>query len=160
MSLARAAPRESSAHRTHYTHRSPPLSLSLSLSLSLLPRTQSLDLATCTVEDLAFTKTFTLTAQRSDFCHALVAYFDTTFSCCHTPVKLDTSPFSEYTHWKQTVFYLQDTFPVHAGEKFTATMTAAPNASNPRDFDIEIAYAFASEKSGVAFERTQPFRLR
>jgi len=120
----------------------------------------SLDLNTCTVEDLAFTRTFTITAQRNDFCHALVAYFDTTFSACHTPVVLDTSPFSEYTHWKQTVFYLEDTFPVHKGESFTATMKAAPNGSNPRDFDIDINYTFASEKSDVAVSRQQAFRLR
>ena len=31
--------------------------------------------------------------------HALVAYFDTTFSACHKPVVLDTSPMEMHTHW-------------------------------------------------------------
>ena len=40
--------------------------------------------------------------------HALVAYFDCTFSACHKPVVLSTSPRAPYTHWKQTVFYFDE----------------------------------------------------
>lgn len=57
--------------------------------------------------DLAFECPFTLTARRNDYVHALVAYFDIEFSHCHKPVRFSTGPHAKYTHWKQTVFYLQ-----------------------------------------------------
>ena len=49
-----------------------------------------------------------LTAGRNDYVHALVAYFDVTFGSCHKPLVLPTGPADAPTHWKQTVFYLED----------------------------------------------------
>jgi hypothetical protein len=37
------------------------------------------------------------------------------------------------THWKQTVFYLEDTLTVCEGEELSGTYTCKPNAKNPRD---------------------------
>jgi len=45
----------------------------------------SLDLNTCKVEDLTFTSKFSCTGQRNDYVHAIIAWFDITFSCCHKP---------------------------------------------------------------------------
>ena len=59
---------------------------------------------------------FKLTASRNDFIHALVGYFDIQFGCCHKPIGFSTGPRARNTHWKQTVFYLQDTLAVCHGE--------------------------------------------
>jgi protein arginine N-methyltransferase 1 len=49
---------------------------------------------------------------RNDYVHALVGYFDVSFKACHKPVAFSTSPNARSTHWKQTVFYLEDTLTV------------------------------------------------
>jgi type I protein arginine methyltransferase len=70
-----------------------------------------IDLLKCTKADLAFTADFTLHFTRADKMHALVAYFDCSFSRLPRPVSFSTAPFAPYTHWKQvssvtsTVYY-------------------------------------------------------
>ena len=54
----------------------------------------SIDILKARVEDLTFTAPFKIRFTRDDYCHALVAYFDTTFSCCHKPVVLSTGKLS------------------------------------------------------------------
>ena len=58
---------------------------------------------------------FQLTASRNDYLHALVGYFDVTFSAGHKPVVMTTSPKARPTHWKQTVFYLEEPLTICAG---------------------------------------------
>lgn len=113
----------------------------------------SLDIATCSKEDLAFTSEFSLKVTRNDFCHAFVAYFECAFTQVHKPIMFSTSPHSKYTHWKQTVFYLPDTLTVCAGETIHGTLSCHPNARNPRDLDIAIGITFDgrhSQHSGTA----------
>jgi len=71
-------------------------------------RILNLDLNTCTVSDLSFVADFKLVATRDDFVHAIVAWFDIAFEACHKPVRFSTGPHAKYTHWKQTVFYIQE----------------------------------------------------
>jgi len=59
-------------------------------------------------EDLDFSSNFEINIKRNDHCHALVAYFNVDFSKSHTPIRFSTGPRSRYTHWKQTVFYLNE----------------------------------------------------
>eukprot|EP01138_Halocafeteria_seosinensis_P005748 gb/GECG01005876.1/.p1 GENE.gb/GECG01005876.1/~~gb/GECG01005876.1/.p1 ORF type:complete len:105 (+),score=9.75 gb/GECG01005876.1/:1-315(+) len=90
--------------------------------------------------------------------------------------------FSPYTHWKQTVFYLEDVLTVNSGEvlevrkkitkqqdgsysiillkieKTQGKLTCRPNDNNPRDLDITIDYKF--EGSHQKAERSQFYRLR
>lgn len=60
----------------------------------------SVDLKTVKLEDLDFTSEYCLKICRDDYVHALVAWFDVSFSSCHVPVRLSTSPYGESTHWK------------------------------------------------------------
>lgn len=111
------------------------------------------------VEEVAnFTSAFELTMDRNDYVHALVAYFDVEFSRCHKPTGFSTSPHERGTHWKQTVFYLEDELVVCAGEKLTGTLECKQNAKNPRDLDITISYKFDGKKSQA--ERTQRYMMR
>lgn len=46
---------------------------------------------------------------------AIVGYFEAGFVRPHHTEILKTGPRDTPTHWKQTVFYLQDPIPVHIG---------------------------------------------
>jgi protein arginine N-methyltransferase 1 len=74
------------------------------------------DIQTVKKEDLTFECPFSLQVKRNDYVHALVAWFDIEFSHCHKPVRFSTGPHAKYTHWKQTVFYLEDTLMASTGE--------------------------------------------
>lgn len=100
----------------------------------------TLDLYTCTVADLAFSVPFELRARRDDFIHAFVAWFDIEFTACHKTVAFSTGPHTKYTHWKQTVFYLQDVLTVQQGEVVQSALECKPNDKNRRDLDIEVKY--------------------
>jgi len=76
----------------------------------------------------------------------------------HKPIAFTTSPFSKYTHWKQTVLYFRDTLTVSAGEHITGTISSHPNAKNPRDLDIALTIDFEGAHSQVHL--VQDFRLR
>src|SRR6186713_3311422 len=93
----------------------------------------TLDLYTVQPADLAFTLPFTLNARRNDFVHALIAWFDIEFSACHKPIRFSTGPHTKYTHWKQTVFYLQDVLTLEADEKINCVLDVRPNSKNRRD---------------------------
>jgi protein arginine N-methyltransferase 1 len=112
----------------------------------------SLDLNTITKEDLTFTTKFEIFGQRNDYVHALIAWFDITFSTCHKPVYFTTSPSSKYTHWKQTVFYLQDTLSICVGDRIHGSLSCKPNGNNPRDLDISISYAFKGKYQDIKKE--------
>lgn len=105
----------------------------------------TMDISTITVAELDFTFEFQLEITRDDYAHALVAFFDIEFSKCHTPIRFSTGPFSDYTHWKQTVFYLPDVLAVSRGDTFKASMRVQPNQKNNRDMNISLHYTFESK---------------
>ena len=102
----------------------------------------TLDLYTVNPSDLAFKAPFNLTAKRNDFIHALIAWFDIEFTSCHKPIRFSTGPHAKYTHWKQTVFYLQDILTVEENESVSGVLENKPNQKNKRDLDISISYRF------------------
>jgi len=116
------------------------------------------DITTVQKADLAFSAPFRLTAMRNDYCHALVAFFDIEFSKCHKPVHFSTGPRARYTHWKQTVFYLEDVLSIRQGEVLSGTVACKPNEKNPRDLDITFDYEF--EGSAMHSRGTQKYNMR
>jgi len=118
----------------------------------------SLDLNTCKIEDLTFTSKFSCIGQRNDFVHALIAWFDITFSCCHKPIYFTTSPSAQYTHWKQTVFYIRDTISICKGDELSGKIQVKPNSKNERDLDIELSVDFEGRYQTLNF--TQEYVIR
>ena len=110
----------------------------------------TLDLYTCTTADLDFSLPFRLSIRRTDYIHALIAWFDIEFSACHKPIRFSTGPHTKYTHWKQTVFYLADVLTVEAGESVAGNLSCRPNERNRRDLDIAIDYKVETENSNRA----------
>lgn len=119
----------------------------------------TLDLYTCTTADLAFQVPFELSSRRDDFIHALVSWFDIDFTACHKPVRFSTGPHTKYTHWKQTVFYLEDVLTVQAGEKIQLNLEVKPNEKNRRDLDIRVAYDFKPEDPKRASKGDSSYRM-
>ena len=105
-----------------------------------------LDMQTCVKTDWHFSSPFRLYCHRDDRVDALLGYFDIFFSHGKETVSFSTSPFSPYTHWKQTVFYFDQCFNVRRGEEITGSISVNPNAQNFRDLDIAISYAYKDRK--------------
>ena len=119
----------------------------------------SLDILTCTKEDLDFTSPFKLQALRNDYIHGLVAYFECAFTQIHKPIGFSTSPMARYTHWKQTILYLPETLTVCAGEVLTGEISCRPNQRNRRDLDIGLNLTFKGRYSECENKKI-PYRLR
>lgn len=119
-----------------------------------------IDLSTCTPEDLDFCAGYTLHLRRKDFLHAFVAWFDVVFSKCHKPVVLNTSPHNRYTHWKQTVFYMEHVLVGEVGDTVKGLIAVKKNKKNPRDLDIKISYEFQNRHTVKPITNTQFYRLR
>eukprot|EP00111_Clytia_hemisphaerica_P008131 TCONS_00023712-protein len=93
-------------------------------------RFKDLDLLTCKVEDLAFTAPFKIAARRDDYLHAFVVYFNVEFAPCHKFTGFSTGPEARYTHWKQTVFYINEPITAKRGEVVTGEFIIKPNDRN------------------------------
>ncbi|NXO05313.1 ANM1 methyltransferase, partial [Rhinopomastus cyanomelas] len=106
---------------------------------------QEVDIYAVKVEDLSFTAPFCLQVKRNDYVHALVAYFNIEFTRCHKRTGFSTSPESPYTHWKQTVFYMEEYLTVKTGEELFGTISMKPNAKNNRDLDFTIDLDFKGQ---------------
>lgn len=98
-----------------------------------------LDLYRCKKEDLDFTSDFEITITRQDFIHGFVAFFDVQFSKCHIPTGFTTGPFTEETHWKQTVFYLDQSIRGCVNDKISGTISVKKHPKNPRDLVIDLS---------------------
>ncbi|XP_057544539.1 protein arginine N-methyltransferase 1.1-like isoform X1 [Amaranthus tricolor] len=119
---------------------------------------KTMDISKMTPGDASFTAPFTLVAERNDYIHALVAYFDVSFTRCHKLMGFSTGPRSRNTHWKQTVLYLEDRITICEGEAITGNMTVSQNKKNPRDIDILLQYSFRGKHCAVS--KTQVYRMR
>ena len=49
-----------------------------------------------------------------------------------------STKYIRYTHWKQTVFYLDDYLTCKKGDEVTGVFSMKPNTRNVRDLDFEI----------------------
>ena len=91
---------------------------------------KEIDIRTMSVDDLNFSSPFHLSFKRSDYAFAFVTYFIIEFTACHKKMAFSTSPESPYTHWKHTVFYLEDYLTVKKGEELFGVFTQSPNNRN------------------------------
>lgn len=116
------------------------------------------DLHTVAEADLSFTRDVVLTATRDDTVHALEVHFNTPFSAAHEQVVLDTAPWTQQTHWRQTVLYLINDLRVAKGDQIKVKLSCAPNKGNKRDLDITVVIALEGRLQSSHF--TQDFRMR
>ncbi|KAG0485088.1 hypothetical protein HPP92_009167 [Vanilla planifolia] len=119
---------------------------------------KTMDISKMAAGDVSFTVPFKLVAERNDFIHALVAYFDVAFTRCHKLIGFSTGPRSKATHWKQTVLYLEDVITICEGEALMGSISVEPNKKNPRDIEILLKYSFHGKRCQVS--RTQHYKMR
>ena len=117
------------------------------------------DINTVTKEELNFTSSFALTAARNDYAHGFLLYFDVTFQCGHKPIGFSTAPSNQYTHWKQTTFYLREDLIMCEGETVEGVFSCSRNATNHRELDIRISYSFTGKHQSCQRE-ADLYRLR
>ncbi|MCL7037862.1 hypothetical protein MKW94_016732 [Papaver nudicaule] len=119
---------------------------------------KTMDILKMASGDVSFTAPFKLRAERSDYIHALVAYFDVSFTQCHKLMGFSTGPRSRSTHWKQTVLYLEEVLTICEGEVLSGSMTVSQNKKNPRDVDITLKYELNGQRSKSS--GTQHYKMR
>jgi protein arginine N-methyltransferase 3 len=76
---------------------------------------KELDLNTCSTSSLDFSAELKLEATADGSITAFVGYFDVFFDLPY-PVSFSTGPHEKSTHWKQTVFLLEEPIPVKQGK--------------------------------------------
>ncbi|SOV82686.1 protein arginine N-methyltransferase 1 [Plasmodium sp. gorilla clade G3] len=102
----------------------------------------TLDLNTCTPDQLSFVSPFQLKMIRKDYLHALVIWFDISFSACHTEVSFTTGPYGAHTHWKQIVLYTDHIITAERNETLKGIFALKRNQKNNRHLDMKLHYIF------------------
>jgi len=82
----------------------------------------------------------------SDFC-GFISWFDVLFegSGKIAPIRLSTSPDSQYTHWKQVTLYIEEPVQIVQDQKIYGTLRVTPNQENKRYIDTSITYQFSDD---------------
>lgn len=102
------------------------------------------DINAVTKEELSFHSAFELEALDNDLCHAYIVWFDCDFPG-DEKVTLPTGPMNHYTHWKQTVFYMDQVLDLKKGDLIKGTIASRPNSINPREVDVEIEWGLETQ---------------
>lgn len=79
----------------------------------------------------------------------LVTYFTVDFRSCHKTVTLSTSPYEPYTHWKQTVFYFENSITANDKEAIYGLFKMKQNKNCNRDLDIFIDICYSGRYSPI-----------
>jgi len=91
-------------------------------------------------EEVNFSNMFNLKISHTDKVHAMVAWFDASFSDLKNPVVLTTSPMKKYTHWKQCTFYLDKPLDVRKGDTLYGSIATRQDKVNFRDLNIKMSF--------------------
>ncbi|XP_077356863.1 protein arginine N-methyltransferase 8-B-like isoform X3 [Festucalex cinctus] len=119
---------------------------------------KEVDIYTVKSDELTFTSAFCLQVQRNDYVHALVTYFSIDFSKCHKKTGFSTAPDAASTHWKQTVFYLEDYLTVKKGEEIFGSIAVRPNENNVRDLEFTLELDFKGQLCDAAISHDYKMR--
>lgn len=111
------------------------------------------DINTVKKEGLAYHKNFDLKAIDTDLCHAYIVWWDCEFPGDET-VTLHTGPMHQYTHWKQTVFYMDQVLNLKKGDHIKGSIASRPNSKNPRELDVEISWNVKTDSNDKSREKT------
>ncbi|KAG8431917.1 hypothetical protein GDO86_019319 [Hymenochirus boettgeri] len=101
---------------------------------------KNIDCQTSSIKDLDFACDFGLKITKDAQCTAVCGYFDVFFqNKCQKAVSFSTSPLCDKTHWKQTVFLLENPINVKAGDVLKGTITVRKNRKDPRSLIITLS---------------------
>ncbi len=103
-----------------------------------------LDLVHMNKDDVNFSSKYELNFKESTTASALIAWFDCKFENFKNKVVLSTLPYEPYTHWKNTIFYIDRANYVKAGDKLTGSIAVRQSKENHRELDVKISYHFSN----------------
>ena len=101
--------------------------------------------------DLNFMTKFELTFNQSDSLSALAGWFDVQFLKVPNTIKFTTSPFNQYTKWKQTIFYLENDIKVMKGDIMEGdiSLKVESESTNVGDIEIKINYEIKNKNANM-----------
>ncbi|MCA9569269.1 MAG: 50S ribosomal protein L11 methyltransferase [Myxococcales bacterium] len=120
--------------------------------LTDLVKVLELDLLTAKADDQDFEATFELRVNRTDHLHAIMGAFDVTFNEDGDELVLATDPFSEGTHWKQTIFYLERPLSVKKGDVIEGSIRVVRHPDNPRGLEVVLHLATDDEERSGTYQ--------
>jgi protein arginine N-methyltransferase 1 len=106
---------------------------------------------------LNFASEFKLKVNRDDVLNGFVGWFDCFFTDCHLLEKLPTGPYEKYTHWKQTIFYFDQSMMISRNGFVDGHIAVKKNDKNPRELDIKIWSNTKDAQSGNRVSRMKYF---
>jgi len=111
----------------------------------------SLDIMTAKEKQLDFESNFKVTVSKDHTLDGFAVWFDAVFDLkCQHPITLSTSPHSEETHWKQSLFFLATAVPVKKGDIIEGILKAKRCRGYKRDYEVQLCYRIVSkDKIGV-----------
>ena len=119
--------------------------------ISTIKKIFDIDLYTVKKEDLDFSSGYEIEFIRNDTFNCLVCWFDVVFSKVPNKVTLKTGPYDKPTHWKQTIFYIEDDIEVKKGEKLKGCIAAVKDIHNFRFIDVKISFNKKKKKKGYIY---------
>ena len=112
-----------------------------------------IDLVNMKQGEVNFSNYYRLNILYTDKIHALVSWFDTSFSHLKRPTVLTTSPMKKYTHWKQSVFYMDKPISVRKGDTLYGSIATRQDKENFRNLNIKISYHCEGQAEKVHYDQ-------
>ena len=118
---------------------------------SQLAQILELDLTKCNIEDFAsFQSEFELKISETCNITAIGGSFDTIFAQMKNAVNLSTSPHTPPTHWKQTVFYLEEPIKAQKDEILKGKISVSRPPKDARGLLVKLEIAGQSRVYDMA----------
>jgi len=108
------------------------------------------DIETVKEEEVDFNTEFCLTCQKEGPVDCIVAYFDTYFDGDIESTSFSTGPFTDPTHWKQTIFVLDDPLLMKKDDTISIKINVARNSEYHRCYDV---YIEGNTSNGLNFQQ-------
>jgi len=106
----------------------------------------NLDILTAQEKQLDFESNFKVTVSKDHTLDGFAVWFDAVFDLkCQHPITLSTSPHSEETHWKQSLFYLSTAVSVKNGDIIEGILKAKRCRGYKRDYEVQLCYRVVSK---------------
>ncbi|XP_065186608.1 uncharacterized protein LOC135817361 [Sycon ciliatum] len=120
---------------------------------------KTLDAHVVNVKDLEFESSFRLECTRDTTLTALCSYFDTHFASSpeQKEVMFSCSPATPTTHWKQTVFVLNETLPVKKGYIIEGDISVKKQKQHQRALHVELKIRVQSSENTEVCRRVQEY---
>ncbi|XP_035611541.2 protein arginine N-methyltransferase 2 isoform X2 [Oncorhynchus keta] len=123
----------------------------------------TLDMLTLHVTDLELRGQFTFIVEKAGTFHGFTSWFKVQFQSLErdkTTLELDTGPYSEPTHWKQTLFMLDGPISLLGGETVSGIILLHRNPVWRRHMTVTIQWRISStEETGNCMVQTKSFPM-